>query len=427
MKEFTFYFNPGDQLVVKTSTAGSPHYGGFRAIDESFIYLQSEITGSVRAVALRSVEEIYQKSDFLATQVHSSETSLSSIPDKAAATSSETVQENGATAEAPEGMPFDDHFETEELPPVNLKIVGKIDLDSIRERKPKVQSRMDDPRPRLSVDPERYAALCNLWMPASGRVKQTGPKFGFITDKEGADIYFNMGRAPLEPIHNGQEVVFSCFDGAVGRQANAIHGVKNVAQMLHMICRQNPLTGKGQRVIADLSAQLEESFSDNEMVMGELDNIREKMEAMVTARNEADRNSPRIVYYLSRIAESWLPERYDDFVEECNSLLEEAKEGDYEMERRRIYDIYAHLIKNAKGDDRFKFANEAADYFSEMGEWKKSQYFRRLATRPSYSYGHSDSYGYSRYGYAAEPPVNDSYESPEVGELLGDDMSGLTD
>lgn len=425
MKEFTFYFNPGDNLVVKTAAAGALHYGAFKAIDENFIYLQSEITGSIRALSLRNVVEIYQKSDFLASH---EDKSLSPMAPAMESYGVELEQAEVKDVAPSDKMPFDDHYDTEEIPPVNLKIVGKIDLDSIRERKAKAMSRLDDSRPRLSVDPERYAELCALWMPVAGRIKQTGPKFGFITDKDGSDIYFNMGRAPLEPVHVGQDVIFSCFDGAVGRQANAIHGVKNVAQMLHMICRQNPISGKGQRVIADLASQLEEAFSDNEVVMEELDNIREKIESIVKARNEADRNSPKIVYYLSRIADSWLPERYDDFVAECISLLDEAKNGEYETERRRIYDIYAHLIKNAKGDDRETYANEAANYFSTMGEWKKSQYFRRLADRSnSYNYGYNN-YGYSRYGYSNDSEVGHSdYDSPEVGNLLGDDMSGLTD
>lgn len=424
MKEFFSQFSSGDYLAVVTTASKTTINGKLQGIDETFIYLESE-GGFVKAVALRAIECVCHIEDV-----------DNKVP---AETKAEDVQpEDTLTEEAnlneKEGMPFNDHYETEELPPVNLKIVGKIDLDRVPGRKPRNVFRQDDQRLRLAVDPERYALLSSLWMPASGHIKQIGPKFGFITDKDGKDIYFNINRATLEPIRTGQEVLFSCFDGPVGPQANTIHGVKNVAQMFHFLCRQNPYSGNGQRIISDLAAQIEEAFSENEIVMEELDKLREKMSDAVASRNEIDRNSPKVVLYLCRLAEEWLPDRYEDFIDECVSILEEAKAGDYEEEKRRIYDVYTQLVKHAKGDDREKYVTEAVDYYDDLGEWKKSQYFSRLLDRRQFnnSYsrpynGYANSYsrpnryagysrGYNNYGYANDGDYG--YERPSYAPRL---------
>lgn len=248
------FFTKEDILEVITDLKDTPFTGHFVSHDYEFICL-CDSEGNKSVVPNSHVKYITSHKEKSTENFKDYETS-----DNSDAADNSDHSDNSEAAETLAAESSDDLYSP--YPKPSLKIVDKIDLDEIYRR----NSRKKDYKETYpSYSQKRYEdPLSKLYPAGMGVVKSTGKKFGFITDNEGNDLCFQSYNV-LGRVFVGDKVTFTSYDHPKGRQARCVMKVCSVRSMLEKM-EEMRYERYGKSQIADMVAQLKESFPDNDLV-----------------------------------------------------------------------------------------------------------------------------------------------------------------
>lgn len=245
------FFKPEDILEVITDLKDKPFTGHFVNFNADFICL-CDSEGNKSVVPTSNVKYITSHKENAAAVSELSETFKNS--------------EISRNSDFPEPQMISAKDASDEIyspyPKPSLKIIDKIDLDEVYRRNSKKRIAKDTYPSYQSgkyVDP-----LSKLYPEEMGTVKTTGKKFGFVTAADGTDLCFQSYNV-IGSVFPGDKVTFTAYDHPKGRQARTVMKVTSVARMIERM-EDMRFQRYGKSQIADMVAQLKESFPDNDLV-----------------------------------------------------------------------------------------------------------------------------------------------------------------
>lgn len=458
---FSKLFSQSDRIEVITDFDRNHFLGKFIGADSTFLYL-SDFEDCLQAIALPHVMRcrkltVDSVSDLDAelNRIEARQT-IGSHNEEAVAEGIKSQEEEEKCVDAA-ALPQEESISGEEkeaveetrrrigdfLPERKLfvntpildgpKVVGTIDLPTDRRKKPKTATdegsdfkkgfrasnktegyvRKDDPEYKKEWQKEND--IWHLYPQAMGVVKSVRFKFGFITTPDGEDLCF-QGYNKADKLMPGDKVLFTPYEyPGKGTQARSVVRVRSVGAMLKKLARMDEFEEKVK--IDDILDQLRAAFPDNEMVQNAIDNRLSSMEEdvdMTPSKEHRPKKASANEFKLDlkRIASRLLPDNYVSYRIQMAEMIENKKNSDDTFERNLVYDIYTSLIKNSFGrDERVRFIDEAVEYYRDMGQDVKADYFERLKT-----------VSHERYGNHTEKQDEDSVE---VRDDDSDDVAPL--
>lgn len=350
-------------------------------------------------------------------------------------------KESGNSGDSFESIPYSLFKLPSEKPEV--KVVGRIDLDAIRDPRKKVHtqpaaydmpapnSRYSRPRPSAprhrAPQPSYPSYFYEKGIEPKGSIMRIGPAFGFIKDNEDKQVYLNCNEI-LTPRGTqtpgvGDSMVFTYATNPQGTVAKCAHIPMTIARQLDLI---EEIMGRDRRNARLLSAQLQQEFPDDENIIYSLQGLgmvnytqlppRQRLDAQQVLER-IEKGEPVDGKSILR-AEKELSENtvYDDYKHYAQTLLSYAEKN----ERGICYQLLSRMVKMARMNDMEDDAQDIIQQAMALYKYNNEniyQYFSSLRdATPSYTQERDASAGSDDDADASADDVPEDEENMEISE-----------